>query len=710
MKLCKDNFIFLLILVFLPSCAEFNFDNNVLSSVDLRITIDNPISGTTLNSLNVSSVTVAGSCSQEGWAITFNNSSFGTSVCSQGAFTLNLDFSLFLDGPVELQATMHGGENDSVVSNRVLLVKNSVGPNISIINPFLGTLLNSVNQGNISLTGTCDEVGQSVTFSHGVGAITCDGTNFTGALDFTSVAEGSFNLVATISDTSGNVSNSSPVALVKDITPPSISISSPSTGSFVNSGNSNSFPVSGACSEAGQNVTFNFGSGSLLCDGSNFSGPVDFSAVPDGPINLVASISDIAGNLTNSSTVSLAKDTIAPTLTILTPIAGFELNPGNSYTVTVSGLCSENTRAVVASVGLGTLTCSSGSYSGNLDFSAEADGPLTLSLTHSDAAGNTSAPVTVNLVKNSTPPPSVPFVFRLQVSGTGRNVTLPIKPDGSLTYSYNFTVDWGDASSSVVTSFSDTDKTHTYSLDGTYTVTISGLLEGWGGFSLCDGNSPNIRQITSVIDLGDLGYTDLSNGFAGCDDLATLSGGVTSNVVNMSRMFGSVDILNPDVSGWDTSSVTDMSGMFASAALANPDVSGWDTSRVTDMGGMFGNAPLANPDVSGWNTSRVTSMVNMFGGATAANPNLSSFDYSAIGTSGLGFSNTVAMRNLINSTPISSLNYSNFLLNLDTFAIPAAVSDRNFGTVGACYLSTAAAARASLVAKGWTINDGGLCP
>ena len=107
-----------------------------------------------------------------------------------------------------------------------------------------------------------------------------------------------------------------------------------------------------------------------------------------------------------------------------------------------------------------------------------------------------------NIVKpncgNTSPPPSPP----LSGGCGGPMVTtwdFPNHPDAQPTltlplieqslpddlgivtnYNFNFTVDWGDGTTSEVTSFSDPDKTHTYPSKGTYTITISGTLQGWG--------------------------------------------------------------------------------------------------------------------------------------------------------------------------------------------------------------------------------------
>ena len=94
-----------------------------------------------------------------------------------------------------------------------------------------------------------------------------------------------------------------------------------------------------------------------------------------------------------------------------------------------------------------------------------------------------------------------------------------------------------------------------------------------------------------------------------------LSGWKTSNVKNMSWMFGGCSIIESlDVTGWDTSNVTDMFGMFYTCErLKSLDLSSWDVSGVNTMEGMFYYCSnLKSLDLSGWDTSNVKKMNRMF--------------------------------------------------------------------------------------------------
>lgn len=208
-----------------------------------------------------------------------------------------------------------------------------------------------------------------------------------------------------------------------------------------------------------------------------------------------------------------------------------------------------------------------------------------------------------------------PFVSVWQVKA-GKGIWLPLVEG----YNYDFVVDWGDGSQSQITSADDPHRVHAYAVTGSYTLRISGLVETWQPrFNDCD-------EITSVPDLGDVGWKSLRYAFRTCRDLSNLQGGYVSEVTDMQEMFHLAWSVVPDVSAWDTANVTDMSSMFEDTSTADPNVSAWDTANVTDMSSMFQQARAADPDVSKWDTANVTNMRDMFYGAHVANPDVSKWN------------------------------------------------------------------------------------
>ena len=60
-------------------------------------------------------------------------------------------------------------------------------------------------------------------------------------------------------------------------------------------------------------------------------------------------------------------------------------------------------------------------------------------------------------------------------SSNSNQVKLPLMPNGS----YNFYVNWGDGTVSSIAAWNQAEATHTYAAIGTYTITITGYINGW---------------------------------------------------------------------------------------------------------------------------------------------------------------------------------------------------------------------------------------
>jgi len=216
---------------------------------------------------------------------------------------------------------------------------------------------------------------------------------------------------------------------------------------------------------------------------------------------------------------------------------------------------------------------------------------------------------------------SSPFVTRWNIASDGETLTLPLRSG----FNYDFTVEWGDGSAeSVVTSFDDSDKAHTYTSAGEYTVRITGVVEAVTMFDTPDdpdrsGLVAAALQLIEVVDLGDVGWKSLRGAFAGADNLESLSGGVTDQVTDMSYAFySSMDNGGSlDFSTWDTRSVTEMSGMFQGLTTVHDglNVSNFDTRNVTNMSSMFANCGEFELDLSNFDTGQVTNMSSMFEGS-----------------------------------------------------------------------------------------------
>ena len=276
-------------------------------------------------------------------------------------------------------------------------------------------------------------------------------------------------------------------------------------------------------------------------------------------------------------------------------------------------------------------------------------------------------------------------------------------------YTYDFTVDWGDG---VIDENVTTEITHTYSLEGIYTVAITGKypksyfstssgnsdsekllsVEHWGdnkwqsmfvAFYGCKNmilnadDDPDLSLVTSMRGMFDGAESfnqDISNwnvssviNMAGMFDGAEsfnqgLSSWDVSSVINMAGMFKSTDSFNQDISSWDVSSVTTMKEMFRATNSFNQDLSNWDVSSVINMSGMFHSAEIFNQDIGNWDVSSVTNMSLMFNRSEVFNQDIGNWDVSSVTTMVIMFSSSESFNQDLSNWDVSSVTYMTYML------------------------------------------------
>lgn len=250
-------------------------------------------------------------------------------------------------------------------------------------------------------------------------------------------------------------------------------------------------------------------------------------------------------------------------------------------------------------------------------------------------------------------------------SSNSNQVRLPLVNGGT----YNFIVDWGDGTSDTITTWNQAEATHTYAVEGVYTIIITGQCEGWSFNNTGDRlKILLVHQWGSGFRFGNLGgyFWGCINCQFPCIDIPNLQG-----TINMTSCFRNCTM--ESVSGlgaWGMSNVTNMTGMFFGCSQFNQPLNSWNTSNVTSMGSMFNGCSQFNQPLNNWNTSNVTDMGNM-----------------------------------LHSTALNTTNYSDILnawshLNLKN-NVP-------LGASGRTYNAGAAAARQYIIDTfNWTITDGG---
>jgi surface protein len=247
---------------------------------------------------------------------------------------------------------------------------------------------------------------------------------------------------------------------------------------------------------------------------------------------------------------------------------------------------------------------------------------------------------------------TIAFVTEWRIIGDDKTLTLPLITSGQ----YDFEVDWGDGTQNHITTCT---ASHTYPSQGTYQVSISGLIKGWKATDM-----PGFRLLDvcqwGCIKLGNEGHY-----FQGCSemDISATDAPDLSETTNLSQMFMDCSKFNGNIGHWNVSSVTNMEWMFFHASSFNHDISGWDVSSVTNISNMFYYASSFDQPIGGWDVSSVTIMQKMFAGAISFNQPLASWDVSSVTSMRFMFYGASSFNQPIGNWDVSNVNTMQGMFN-----------------------------------------------
>lgn len=230
-------------------------------------------------------------------------------------------------------------------------------------------------------------------------------------------------------------------------------------------------------------------------------------------------------------------------------------------------------------------------------------------------------------------------------SGTSTQLILPLlsAANGGV---YDFTVIWGDNTSSSISSSLQPEITHSYSVAGSYTTKMWGTLRGWRFNGAGDRN-----KLQSVDKWGGLKFTPnaaFSGIFRGCNS-ASFSNVIGVPDLRYTNTLNSLfwDCYNlttvNNLEKWDIGRITDLGVMFYNAIKFDQNIGAWDVSNNTNFNFTFGNSGTypdptgvfnngGSPSIGSWNTSKVTNMSSMFQNDTKFDQNIGAWDVSNVTT------------------------------------------------------------------------------
>jgi len=565
--------------------------------------------------------------------------SYTTSTLADGTHTLNVtstDAAGNVSTPSSITLTV-----DTVVpaASTLTVTADNVTPNVTV--PSGGY----TNDNTPTLSGTA-EAGAVVTISDGttvLGSVTA-GTG--GAWTFTTSAlsNGSHPLSVTVKDAAGNVSPATSATVIVDTVAPAASTLTITNDNATpnvtvpNGGSTNdSTPVLSGTAEAGSKVTIYDGSTVLgtVTVGTGGTWSFTTATLTNGTHPLSVTVTDLAGNVSGTTSASVIIDTVAPAA--VTGLAASNNNGSTPVAIPNNGSTNDNTPALsgTAEAGskvsiydgttlLGTVTAgSNGAWS--YTTSTLADGTHTLNVTATDAAGNVSPNASVTLTVDT----AVPAASTLTV--TADNVTPNVTiPSGGYTNDNTPTLS-GTAEAGSVVTISDGSTvlgSVTVGTGGAWTFTTSALSNGTHPLSVAvkdaAGNVSPATSATVIVDTvaptastlvvtNDVTNTVVPNGGSTNDSTPTLSGtaeaGSKVTIYDGSTVLGTLT-----VGGGGTWS-------FTTATLTNGTHP--LSVTVTDLAGNVSGTTSASVIIDTIAPSAVTGLAasNNNGGSAVAIPN-----------------------------------------------------------------------------------------
>lgn len=195
------------------------------------------------------------------------------------------------------------------------IVHDNLPPALTFATPSDNGYVNMANANAVVLSGTCSENTRNVVLTGSyAGTAVCTSGLWTKTVDLSAVADGALTITANHSDSAGNAAPAIVKNLTKDTVVPTLTLTAPTAGSYINSNNVSAFTVSGACSENGGTVVLSGAvSGSGTCASGAWSATLNMTAPAQGTVNVRADLSDAAGNSATQVSINYTKDTLAPT-------------------------------------------------------------------------------------------------------------------------------------------------------------------------------------------------------------------------------------------------------------------------------------------------------------------------------------------------------------------------------------------------------------
>jgi hypothetical protein len=317
---------------------------------------------------------------------------------------------------------------ESAYSN-IVTAPEQVPPTVSITSPANGSSVS----GTVSVNATAsDNVGVTKVeyYVNGILQATDTSSPYVYSWNTSGLVSGNYTLLAIAYDAAGNTGQSSvTVNIAADTTPPTVSLTSPSNGATI----SVTVPISATASDnVGVSSVEFYNDGSLLfvTNTAPYIYSWNTSSVANGSHTIYAKAYDAAGNVGQSTSISVTVNNVVPDTT--PPAISFFTMPSTatSLTVAISSLTATDNVGVAGYLVTESSTAPSASANGwsgtaPASFTFSGAGSKTAYAWAKDAAGNVSASVSAGIVITlpDTTPPTV-TAFSMPATSTATTVVI----------------------------------------------------------------------------------------------------------------------------------------------------------------------------------------------------------------------------------------------------------------------------------------------
>jgi hypothetical protein len=284
-------------------------------------------------------------------------------------------------------------------------VTDTTAPTTSVVNPLSGATVSGTQ--SIAVTASDNvAVADGAIMIDGAIVASFSGTSATYNWNTSQANAGGHTLQSKVQDAAGNLGTSAPVVVTvatADITPPSVTITYPTSGATIASGSQT--VTANASDDVGVTLVKTFLNGSLACQDTTapYACPISVSG---SAATIVATAFDAAGNSrTHEVNVKVAAggsspsptptpspspspdDVILPKVTITYPTSGLRLRRGSQTSITASA--SDNVEVTsMKTYANGTLICDDPAPPHSCTWTVPSIGKVRIQVNAFDAAGN----------------------------------------------------------------------------------------------------------------------------------------------------------------------------------------------------------------------------------------------------------------------------------------------------------------------------------